>query len=277
MFAIRFYIALCFVFLFSTTSIADELKLEEVISKHLSAIGNLEKRKALKNIMMIGTSEFHSKLPERRSYGKVAIVSDNSNLLFVSSFAAEAYPFEKIGFFKGKMEVPFVTPGIRSPLGDFLWEHPLVLKNGLFSGSMTRQWAFLGDDAKNLKMDLGGIKKIDGQKAYQINFFSGGTSGDLKVKLFFDVETFQHIRSEYREEFSGKQPKFGVLGTTSGYEIELIETFSDFKTYEEFSLPSKHKVQYLVSGTTGTYEYDWTFKISEVKFNQNFSEDFFRF
>src|SRR5689334_23278627 len=105
--AIKFCLAVCLTFLLTAKLTAQDLKLEEVVSKHTSAIGKPEKRKELKNMVVLGLSEFSSKLPERKSSGKVAIVSDSSNLLFISSFAAEAYPYEKIGMFDGKLEVPF--------------------------------------------------------------------------------------------------------------------------------------------------------------------------
>lgn len=272
---------ICFVFslvFFSTLFItAQELKLEEIISKHNTAIGKPEKRKDLKNMVLLGQSEFHSKLPERRSLGKVAIVSDAANLLFISSFLSDNYPHEKIGFFEGKPNVPLVTAGLRSPLGNFLWEHSTILKSGLFSGSMSLHWSFLEENLKKGKPILSGTKKVDGRKAYMIEYFTEGTSDSLKIRLFFDTETFQHFRTEYREEFSGKEQTFGTLGQLNGYEVELIETFSDFKTYQDITLPSISKVRYMGSSSKGTYEYDWVFKLNEVKFNQPLKDGFFTF
>lgn len=256
---------------------AQNLKLEEVISKHTASIGTAEKQKELKNMVLLGSSAFESKLPERKSIGRVAIVSEESNLLFISSFAADSYPFEKIGVFSSKINIPFVTPGIRSPLGDFLWEHPGILDSGLFLGSMSLNWNLLKANARKGKLNLAGTKKIGGRKAYTIEYFTEGASNELKIRLFFDAETFQHIRSEYREEFSGKDAAFGTLGQANGFVVELTETFSDFKNYEGITLPSVSKVHYMSSSSKGTYEYDWIFKVSEAKFNQPLKEGFFNF
>lgn len=256
---------------------AQNLKLEEVISKHTASIGTAEKQKELKNMVLLGSSIFESKLPERKSVGRVAIVSEASNLLFISSFVADSYPFEKIGIFGGKINIPFVTPGIRSPLGDFLWEHPSILDSGLFSGSMSLNWNLLKANARKGKLNLAGTKKMDGRKAYMIEYFTEGNSNELKIRLFFDAETFQHLRSEYREEFSGKDATFGTLGQNNGFVVELIETFSDFKTYEGITLPGVSKIHYMGSSRKGTYEYDWIFNITEAKFNQPLKEGFFNF
>lgn len=264
---------------------AQELKLEDVLAKHLASIGTPEKRKELKNMMLLGSSEFTTKLPQRKSVGRVAIVSNDSNLLFISSFLAEHYPFEKIGYFDGKINVPFVNPGVRSPLGDFLSEHPSVLESGLFLGSMSLKWSLLDENVKKGKIILGGTKKVNGQKTYVIDYFPRGNSQEFKIRLFFDPETFQHVRSEYEDEFSGKTPQmpgrsaesWGEFGQVNGYRIRLTETFSDFKTYEGVTLPTTTKVNYLGSSVKGTWEYDWAFKVNDVKFNQTLKEDFFKF
>lgn len=264
---------------------AQDLKLEEVFAKHLASIGNEEKRKQLNNMMLLGYSEFQSKLPQRKSSGKVAIVSDSTNLLFISSFLSENYPYEKIGIFGGKINVPFVSSGIRSPLGDFLWEHPSLLESGLFAGSMSLKWSLLDENFKKSKNQLVGTKKIDGKKMYVVEHYPRGSSEEFKIRLFFDAETFQHVRSEYREEFTGKAPAFpgsrpGIsetFGRVNGYLIQLTEIFGEFQTYEGITLPSLSKVQYMGSSSKGTFEYDWIFRVNEVKFNQTLKENFFTF
>lgn len=93
------------VLLFATSSVAikaQDLKVEDIISKHLDSIGTKEKRAEMKNRTAVGTSEFESKLPTRRTTGKSAIVSDADNLLFIVSLASNEYPFEKIGLFTDK-------------------------------------------------------------------------------------------------------------------------------------------------------------------------------
>ncbi|NJM53027.1 MAG: hypothetical protein HC846_06290 [Blastocatellia bacterium] len=177
-------------FLFILTSKAQELRLEEVVSNHTNSIGKSDKRKELKNIVLLGMSEFRSKMPERKSVGKVAIVSDASNLLVISSFLAESYPYEKIGIFDSKINIPFVNAGVRSPLGDFLWEHPGILKSGLFSGSMSLQWSFSEDYSKRGKLSLAGTKKVDGKKAHVIEFYPQGGSESLKIRLFLMLKLF---------------------------------------------------------------------------------------
>jgi hypothetical protein len=132
MFAARICAVVCLMFSLTGFALAQDLKAEDVIAKHLSSIGTAEKRKKLKNILLLGFSLFESKLPERKSSGKMLTVSDASNLLFISCFASENYPFEKIVLFDGKINIPFVISGVRSPLGAFLLDNPGILKTDFF-------------------------------------------------------------------------------------------------------------------------------------------------
>ncbi len=279
------YLGLCLLLFLAVNTTARELKVEEIISKHLASIGEAKKIKEVKNMMLLGSSEFESKLPQRKSVGKLAIVSNDSNLLFISSFLSDSYPFEKIGHFGGKINLPFAIAGTRSPLGDFLFENPSVLENGLFSGSMSLKWLLLDKDFKKGKVRLAGTKKIDGIQTYMVDFFPRNASTDFKIRLYFDADKFLHIRSEYKEEFDGKAPEFpgsaprssGTMGQVNGFSIQLTETFSDFKTFEGITLPSVSKIHYSGTSVKGVWEYDWAFKVSDVRFNQELKEDFFKF
>src|SRR5205085_2248908 len=139
---------------------AQDLKAEDILAKHLDSIGAKEKRDAIKNRMAVGVSQFASKLPSRKTEGKGAIVSDTNNLLFITSFASQEYPFEKIGYFIDKISLPYVTAGNRSPLGAFISDHSKILSNGLFTGSISSTWILLNPQRKG-SFDSAGTKKLD--------------------------------------------------------------------------------------------------------------------
>lgn len=270
---------LLFLGLFFTASAAraQDLKAEEIVAKHLASIGGPERLKELKNMMLLGTSQFESKLPQRQLAGKVAIVSDTANLLFISSFAAENYQFEKIGWFDGKIKIPFVNPGVRSPLGDFINENPNILKHGLFGGAMSLQWSLLKNNLKKGAVKAAGRKNVGERPAHVLEYFVEGSSGALSIRLFFDAETFRHLRTQYRETVADRIGNFGSFGRNNGFETELTEDFSDFKAFEGVTLPTAAKVHYVVMSSKGTYEYDWIFRVNDVKFNQTLKENFFNF
>lgn len=263
--------------LFTTVISAADPKPAEIIEKHLNSFATAEKRKSLENMLLIGISDFNSKLPERKSQGRMVIASDAANFMILSSFAAVNYPFERIGMFGGKVNVPFVVSGVRSPLGDFLNEHPRLLTSGLFGGSMSLQWNFLERNTSKGNMNGAGTKKVDGRKAYVVDFYTQGNSDSLSIQMFFDAENFRHLRTRYREVVAGKEAVFGQLGRETGYELILTEDFSDFITQDGVTLPTKTKIHYVSNSGRGTFEYDWVFKVTEVQFNQKLKENFFVF
>ena len=256
---------------------ADDLTAEDIVSKHLDAIGTKEKRAAIKNRMAIGISEFESKLPSRKTGGKMIIVSQGSNLFFVSSFNTENYPFEKIGYFNEKVNIPIIIQGTRSPLGTFISDHSKLLSEGLFAGTIASTWNFLNLQLKRGKLDAAGTKKIDGRKTYVVNYYESGSSPSFTIKLFFDAETFQHVRTEYRDVIESKAVQFGTLGKDTGSETTLTESFGDFKNESGITLPHLYKISFGTVSNVGTVEFNWNFKISEYRLNQNLAEDFFNF
>src|SRR5689334_21085874 len=76
---------------------AQDMRTEDLIAKHLESIGAKEKRDGIKNRLALGLSTFESKLPSKSTGGKAVIASDRSNLMFLTSFSSNEYPFEKIG------------------------------------------------------------------------------------------------------------------------------------------------------------------------------------
>lgn len=264
--------------LFSAAVSAQKLKADEIIAKHLDSIGTNKQREQVKNQMAAGTSRFESKLPDRKAVGKAIIVSEGSNLFFAASFNSREYSFEKIGFFKNKVSLPFATAGSRSPLGAFIADHPKILDDGLFAGSISKTWLLLNSAEQKGKFQTAGTKTVGGRKAYALNYFSKSlASSEMTIKLFFDAENFQHLKTEYRHTISGKQQPFGTLGTQPGVEISITETFGDFKNTNGLTLPHSYKIQYLTDSNSGTYEYDWVITITQYLFNQNLAPDFFTF
>ena len=66
-------------------SAALNLTPQEIIDKHLAAVGTKEKRDSIKTLIASGTSEFEVKVPAIKGGGKAIMVSDPDNLFFVIS------------------------------------------------------------------------------------------------------------------------------------------------------------------------------------------------
>src|SRR4051794_28678970 len=69
----------------ATALTAQNLTPQEIIDKHLAAVGTKEKRDSIKTLIASGTSEFEVKVPAIKGGGKAVMVSDPDNLFFVIS------------------------------------------------------------------------------------------------------------------------------------------------------------------------------------------------
>lgn len=261
----------------SATSLGQELKVEDIIDKHLDSMCKKEAREQLMTLFAIGLSSFESQSPEIKGGGKALVVSDHGDLMWAISLNSRDYPYEKIGYFKDKASLPFITSGERSLLGMFIIEHPRILSEGLFGGTMSLRWPLANEKVRS-KLKSQGIKKVDGKKLYVLSYQTdGGGLDNFSIKLFFDTETFAHVRSEYHREFAPNQPQFGVANQLSNSEITLTETFADFKSVDGFTLPYTYNVEFMSNSNTSTLKTIWGIKVAQYYINQKLTPDFFSF
>lgn len=270
------FLVAAFLLLSAAGASAQDLKPADIIKRHLDAMGTAETRSAMKNHIATGISSFASKLPNKKTAGKVVIASQDRDLMVIASFASEEYPFEKIGYFNGSASLPHVTAGARSPLGAFIADHPTMLSSGLFGGSISVGWAFR-DEAFKGRLSGGGTKKVDGRKAYVIDYFPPTNSSEYTIKLFFDAETFHHVRTEYKHQIAAKPADFGKESRQTWVNLTVTEKFADHKPVDGMTLPHTYKISYLTDSNNGLYEYDWGFTITNYYFNKTLKPDFFTF
>lgn len=257
---------------------AQKMTVEDLVSKHRDSIGSKEVLETVKQRMGMGLSEFESKFPSRKATGKAVIASRGEDYMFMASLSSSEYPFEKVGYFGNRVSLPFVTAGSRSPLGAFIAEHEKMLTTGVFTGAMSNTWALLDPALRNAKTKLAGKKKVDDRDAYVLEYWPRGMeSAEFTIRLFFDAETFRHLRTEYRHVINPSQDTFGTLGRQAGVRQSLIETFSDFKTADGMTLPYGYQAHYTTESNSGTFEYFWRLTFQKYILNPNLDANFFTF
>ncbi len=116
-------------------------------------------------------------------------------------------------------------------------------------------------------MSYEGSKKIDGRQVHELKY---SKTGDLKVSLFFDAETFQHVRTEYKFTLPAQM---SAVPTDSASQKEsnfkMIEEFSDFKTTEsKLTLPHTYKIRLVIEMPQRTQTLDYAMTFSQFAFNQ---------
>lgn len=261
--------AIAVVFLLSTSLTAQKLKPEEIIAKHLDSIAAADKLAATKSLVAVGEAQVdYITQKNQPAKGRVVVASEGQKLFFGLSLNAADYSQEKIVFDGKKSSVDFVRPGVRSDLGSFVQNNNELASHGLLGGTLSTSWALLNTDQGKAKISSSGTKKIDGVEVYVLTYSPKG-GNDLDITMYFDKETFRHVRTEYtRIISSGIGRTINESARTSETRLKVTENFSDYKDFQGRMIPHKYKMYYTFTGTNGTKEVSWTYELTEFAVNQ---------
>src|SRR5438309_8392384 len=183
------------------TALADKEKMkpEELVAKHLESIGLAEARAAARSRIITGTAVASFRMGGHgQAQGKALLASQGPKSLITMVFGLVDYPHEKIAYDGQKVTVGQVRPGVRTLLGRFLAANGLAFSEGLAGGTLSAAWPLLDLTSRNAKLQYEGLKKIGKRELHALKY-SAPKSSDLKVTLFFEHETFQHVRTEYHQ------------------------------------------------------------------------------
>jgi hypothetical protein len=254
-----------------------EIKAEDVIARHLSSIGTAEARAAVKSRIVQGTSRFKAVVNGGGELqGTGALVSEGRKSVVMIKLASGDYHGEQFVTDGDKVSVSATTgTHRRSSFGEFVYSQNQMVREGLIGGELTTAWALSHLDENKARLNFDGEKRVDGRSTYQLSYHSR-KNDDLTVHLYFDSETYHHVMTTYAITLaSGLAPNGGVGAadvTQSSKQKEtrytIEERFSDFKTAEGLTLPSKyviHFTQELQNGTTEIFEWD----IAAEEFSNN--------
>jgi hypothetical protein len=249
---------------------------DEVIAKSLDSIGRKEDRAKMTNITAIGEVEYRqSSATALPLTGQFAFATEGNKLVMAMNFPSAMYPSERVNFDGEKHNVAFARPGVRTALGDFLWRNAAIVKGGLLGGVLSKGWCLADLSAANAKVSFDGTKKIDGREVYIIGY-SPKKGADYTTKLYFDKETFRHVRTEYFRAISALMS--GNPNTSAGQvdnHESLIEDFSDFKTEYGVTMPRTYKLWIRVERGPGVIENFYTATLKDFYYNSKLEANTF--
>ena len=101
---------------------------------------------------------------------------------------------------------------------------------------------------------------------------------ELNITLFFDAETFQHVRTEYEKTvYSTAQQRIASGGggglpaateaQSAPQRLKVYEAFSDFKMEGGLNLPHVYKFELSVQSNIRPLLLSWTINLTEFTFN----------
>jgi hypothetical protein len=259
----------------------DQVTAEQVVDAHLRSLGSPEALAASKTLAFVGTTsvEFiqggHGNM-----IGTSMCVAAGKKLAIVLKYNDLEYPGEYFAYNGEEVSVGHISPGQRSPLGDFLYRNNGIMKEGLLGGVFSEGWPLLNPKEKQADLTYHEAT-IDGRRLHEIEYRSKKGLRDVKIKLYFEAETNRHVRTEYRirvrdDLSSVPSATFDTLkqGLPDSIYV-LTERFDDFKTVSAMTLPHRYTIDYSLEGQGRTFIAKWTMEATQWAFNQTYDERIF--
>lgn len=254
----------------------EKMKPGDVVARHLESIGSTKARDSVKTRIIVGTSQviFRTE-PSGQAIGRAVLASEGFKQLVGMSFPTPVYPREQLGFNGNTFVAAFVTPGVRSVLGNFLMTNDVIFKQGLMGGTLSSTWPLLDVGSRNAQLEYAGTRKIEDRTLHELRYRPRGGS-DLEITLFFDQENFRHVRTEYKRVVPAQIDTRSYTNIqTRESRYKMTEDFSLFKKEGELTLPHIYTIKLSVDTQGGTFLAEWTIKLTQFSFNEKIDPNSF--
>jgi hypothetical protein len=265
----KLFVVITFTLFGTSIGVAQKLKPEEVIAKHLESLGSAEARAAVKSRVMQGTVLATVRIGGGGQLKGGAVMASQGPMSLIGLiFGTQDYGNEKMAFDGNKLTLGELTPGRRTRFGGFLLTHDILFTEGLIGGTLSSAWPLLDLANRNPKLRYAGTKKLEGRQTYVLEY-EPRSGGNLDIKLFFDAETFQHVRSEYQQEFHAptvSRPE--IAAAQQGTRLKFTEDFSDYRKEGVLTLPHTYKMQLTFESERNPLLQDWVVSLSQFLFNK---------
>jgi hypothetical protein len=265
----------------------NESIIREVIQKHQQSLGKAEEVAKVKSRGVSGSAGVQFTLGATGSLtgGTFMTVSEGGNIGMVLQFDDVNYPGEYFAHNGKEVTVKNITPGQRSPLGDFIFRNPGIVREGLLGGVISVGWPLLKHENER-PVFLYSKGKMGDREVHVLEYSPKNRLRGISVKLFFDAETYRHIRTEYEirqhedltarqgivssiGQFDAAKPAVGSLGTVAkapsikGENVQpvsiyrMVETFGEFADVGGIMLPQLYMIDYSLEGSGATFIARW--------------------
>ena len=236
-----------------------KIALEELISRHLESIGPAAARQRLQTRAYAGEGIW------RMLVGGVGQVSgqvffgssrDTCDFSFDSD-ANQSFYGERFSFDGKKAYVKRAFQREHSVFGRFMQSNSHILGEGLLGGTASLSWPLRDVAARRAKVNYRGLKDVEGRRLHRLDYQPRKRRGELKIELYFDPETYRHVRTEYRDSVPAgigadpdparslvpNSPDDPSISRMQHSIIRLTETFDNFQAAEGIMLPVLWKLR----------------------------------
>lgn len=274
---------------------------EKVIAEHIKSLGGADLLTSVNSRAFVGSAEveFVQGMTGHIKGGNSTIVADGKKTAIILKYNSVDYPQEYLSYNGEEVSVGYIAPGQRSPLADFLFRFNGIMKKGFLGGTLSLGWPFMDAQGDFGKLKFS-VEKVEEKELYQLEW-PKSTLGNVRIRMFFEPETFRHVRTEYDVRIKGdvsvqSTPRYlGNMGEVSeddeeagpGYSsimnrdmipdsiYRLVETFENFKKVSGMTLPHTYKIEYSLEGQGHSFIGHWTINASKFVFNNKFDAKIF--
>ena len=247
---------------------AKKLTPDDVLASHLESIGTAETRSALKSLVAQGEVMVTVRVGGSGQGKGGAVMASQGPMFLMGLIFGPQDANEKMAFNGQKLAVGELRPGVRTRFGRFLLTHDVLFKEGLLGGTLSTAWPFLNVEGRRGKLRYLGMKSLKDRKAHVLSY-DPRSGGNLDIKLYFDAQTFQHVRSEYQQEFVApavSRPEDAAR--QKGTRLKFTEEFSDFRAEAGLVLPHTYKIQLTIDTEGDPLLQDWVVTLNQFVFNK---------
>jgi hypothetical protein len=250
----------------------------EVINKHLESIGSAEARGRVHGTKIKGVCTLNVREGGTgQAQGQVVLASQREMNLTKIVFESEDNP-TWFKFDGTKASVSQFRPGRRTSLENFFAAYEILMREGLLGGTLSESWPLLNVEAKNPKLEYAGIKEVGGRRLMAVKY-TPHKSSEMKIVLYFEPETFRHVRSEYSQTIyatdqqriaTGRGLPAATDARATNARINAFEEFSDFKEEQGLNLPHTYTFELSIQSDIKPALINWQFQLTDFKFSAPF-------
>jgi hypothetical protein len=182
------------------------------------------------------------------------LTSQGLNFRSRIQFTVSDFPGEDISFDGKDTYVAQLQAGRRSEIGDFLYSHESLLKEGLLGGVTTTAWPLLDVKGRRANLRYRGLKKIYDGELHEIEYQPRRGDSSLQIALYFGAEDFRHVATLVRVEVPEGGPGLSPLvaggdarADASARQVStrflLEERFGDYREFNGLTLPHVRRVR----------------------------------
>jgi hypothetical protein len=178
------------------------------------------------------------------------------------------FPGERFSYDGENVHVEFISPGIRSPYGNFVYVRSIIIREGLMGGSLNPNWPLFDHERKRNIRYRGWKKK---RKLHKISYQASRLTS-LAIRIYLDQE-WKHVKTTYTITFNrGINAPLDIrraptpwMENKQAIREELIETFGEFRSVDGFLLPTLWGLEYRRQGAGQGQVWQWATRFSTLK------------